>query len=66
MYNIVSLFPCTAAIRGGSLLPRQVFPGKTAISIRIDKIKLKDPNSYIEPFFTVTVKGEAGDMEERG
>lgn len=50
--------PCgPASIRGGTLLPRQVFPGKTSITVRLDKIRLKDANTYIEPFYTITVKG---------
>jgi hypothetical protein len=27
------------------------------VTIRIDKIKLKDPSQFIEPFFTVSLKG---------
>lgn len=50
----------TGKITGGSLLPKQVFPGKTAATIRIDKIKLKDATSYIEPFFTISVKDAMG------
>ncbi|EGD79766.1 hypothetical protein PTSG_10751 [Salpingoeca rosetta] len=47
-------------VKGGSLLPRRSFPGKTNITIRIDKIKLKDPSQYIEPFFTVSIKDTNG------
>jgi hypothetical protein len=38
------------------LLPRKVFSG-TAVCIRIEKIKLKDPAQYIEPFFTISFRG---------
>lgn len=54
---MASLLAAAGNITGGTLLPKQIFPGKTAVTIRIDKIKLKDATSYIEPFFTVTVKG---------
>ena len=33
------------------------FDHGTAVTITIDRIKLKDPDQYIEPFFTVSLKG---------
>ena len=33
------------------------YPGQTNVTIRVEKIQLKDPASYFEPFFTVSVKG---------
>lgn len=42
---------------GGNLKPRMHYPGQTNVTIRIEKIQLKDPSSYFEPFFTVSVKG---------
>lgn len=32
----------------------------TSVTIRLDKIKLKDPGQYIEPFFTVSVMDSNG------
>jgi len=34
---------------GGSLLPRKRFPANTAISITIERIQIKEPESFIEP-----------------
>eukprot|EP00730_Choanoeca_flexa_P015089 TRINITY_DN6840_c0_g1_i1.p1 TRINITY_DN6840_c0_g1~~TRINITY_DN6840_c0_g1_i1.p1 ORF type:complete len:306 (+),score=72.67 TRINITY_DN6840_c0_g1_i1:56-973(+) len=45
---------------GGNLRPRMHFPGQTNVTIRIERIQLKDPSSYFEPFFTVSVKDVAG------
>eukprot|EP00055_Hartaetosiga_balthica_P012195 m.58515 g.58515 ORF g.58515 m.58515 type:complete len:302 (+) comp7867_c0_seq1:154-1059(+) len=48
-------------VRGGTLLPRPKFaPAQTAITIRIDKIEIKDASSFIEPFFTVSTKDAQG------
>ncbi|EDQ88913.1 uncharacterized protein MONBRDRAFT_32500 [Monosiga brevicollis MX1] len=48
------------ATTGGSLKPRINFPGKTNITIFIQKIQLKDPSQYIEPYFTISVKDATG------
>lgn len=46
---------------GGSLLPRPRFPaGKTNVTMRVEKIQLKDPGQYFDPFITVTVVDEDG------
>eukprot|EP00041_Stephanoeca_diplocostata_P015279 m.291600 g.291600 ORF g.291600 m.291600 type:complete len:367 (-) comp19980_c0_seq2:199-1299(-) len=44
----------------GTLLPMKHFPGQTGITIRILKIRMKDPTQYLEPFFTVSIKDEDG------
>eukprot|EP00049_Salpingoeca_infusionum_P018521 m.357614 g.357614 ORF g.357614 m.357614 type:complete len:310 (+) comp17885_c0_seq1:206-1135(+) len=49
-----------AEIKGGSLLPRSTFPGQRNITIRIDKIKIKDASSYFDPFFTISVVDGTG------
>ena len=54
-----------AAQTGGSLKPRMNFPGKTNITIRIEKIQLKDPSQFLEPYFTVSVKGAADQTRRR-
>lgn len=47
--------------KGGSTLkPMPQFEHGTAITITIDRIKLKDPGQYIEPFFTVSLKDSNG------
>ena len=45
---------------GGTLAPRLHFPGQTNVTIRIEKIQVKEPASYIEPFFSLSVKDAAG------
>ncbi len=42
---------------GGTLKPMLQLDSGVAVTITIDRIKLKDPQEYIEPFFTVSVKG---------
>ncbi|KAL5008421.1 hypothetical protein ScPMuIL_014002 [Solemya velum] len=45
----------------GNLLPRPVTAiGKPVLTIRIEKIGLKDAKQYIDPYFTVSVKDVAG------
>ncbi|XP_052058471.1 axin interactor, dorsalization-associated protein-like isoform X1 [Mytilus californianus] len=45
----------------GSLLPKPVsFGGLPMLSIRVEKIGLKDAVSYIDPFITVSVKDASG------
>ncbi len=42
----------------GTLLPRKEFPkGGTSVCIRVEKIKLKDPSQFLDPFITISVKG---------
>ena len=43
----------------GSLLHRSAMkPGHTYLTITIDKIGLKSPNAFIDPFITVSLKSE--------
>lgn len=43
----------------GNLLPAPPsFPGKTTLGIFIEKIALKSSNKFIDPFVSVSVKGE--------
>eukprot|EP00128_Syssomonas_multiformis_P001488 Colp12_sorted_trinity150504_noHs@13223 len=47
--------------KGGSLLPRlQQVRGCTLLTIRIEKIGLKDITQYLEPFITISVKDSMG------
>ena len=41
----------------GSLKPMPHFDGGTTLTFRIERIKLKDPGQYMEPYITVSVKG---------
>jgi len=47
---------------GGSLQPRKRFPANTAISITIERIQLKDAESFIEPYFTVSIHDKDGSL----
>ena len=48
------------ARRAGKLFPRKRFPaGKTNITVRVEKIQLKDPGQYFDPFVTVNLVGAA-------
>ena len=52
IFIAVSLFP-------GTLLPRLPSePGMTLLTIRIEKIGLKDAGQCIDPYITVSVKGQ--------
>ena len=43
----------------GTLLPPpEMVPGKTLVTMRIEEIGLKDASQYIDPFITITVKGQ--------
>ncbi len=43
----------------GSLLPPPPpIPGQTMVTLRIEKIGLKDASQYIDPYITITVKGK--------
>ena len=45
---------------GGTLLQRSdLLPGYTYLSILVDKIGLKDPLAYADPFITVSVKSRS-------
>jgi hypothetical protein len=45
----------------GSLLPRPLpMAGKTLLTVRVEKIGLKDASQFIDPFITVSVKGQSG------
>jgi hypothetical protein len=51
-FIVVSLLP-------GTLLPRLPSePGMTLLTIRIEKIGLKDAGQCIDPYITVSVKGK--------
>lgn len=43
----------------GSLLPRPLaYSGMKVLTVKIEKIGLKDATQFIEPYITVSVKGE--------
>lgn len=43
----------------GSLLPRPLpVAGMTLLTVRVEQIGLKDASQFIDPFFTVSVKGD--------
>ena len=37
---------------------RDVLPGYSYLNITIEKIELKDPQNYADPFITVSVKSQ--------
>jgi hypothetical protein len=43
-----------------TLRPKKHFPSHTGITIRVERICLKDPEQYIEPFLTVRLCDEMG------
>lgn len=48
-----------ALLLSGTLLPRLPSePGMTSLTIRIEKIGLKDAGQCIDPYITVSVKGK--------
>ncbi len=50
--DVGSAFPVA-----GSLVPRvSTLPGHTYLTITVDRIGVKDPQNYIDPFITVSVK----------
>eukprot|EP00039_Didymoeca_costata_P000666 m.46739 g.46739 ORF g.46739 m.46739 type:complete len:332 (-) comp10401_c0_seq1:3810-4805(-) len=51
---------------GGTLSIRKRFPGNTGITIRILYITLQDANTYIEPFFTVSIHDKDGSAIKGG
>lgn len=44
----------------GSLKPKTKFPGQTNVVLKIEKIKLKEKETLIEPFVTISVKDVHG------
>ena len=53
-----SFFFCHFVAEGGTLLPRIPYEeGFHRLVVRIDQIGLKDAHVYLNPFFTVSVKG---------
>lgn len=51
--------------KGGTLFKRkQVLPGKTYLTITIDKIGMKDSQSYIDPLITITTLTQQGTLVE--
>lgn len=43
----------------GTLLTRKdILPGYSYLDITIEKIELKDPQNYVDPFITVSVKSQ--------
>lgn len=57
-YNSVSLTPPCLIFLPGTLLPRLPSePGMTLLTIKIEKIGLKDAGQCIDPYITVSVKG---------
>lgn len=56
---IVLLLDCDCMSAAGSLLKRRdVLPGYSYLDISIEKIGMKDPQTYIDPLITVSVKSE--------
>lgn len=50
---------CHFVAEGGTLLPRIPYEeGFHRLVVRIDQIGLKDADVYLNPFFTVSVKGK--------
>ena len=42
----------------GNLLPEPLYkPGRTYLTIHINKIGIKDPHNYIDPFIEISIKG---------
>ena len=57
-HGIMFLFSCSVD-EGGTLLPRIPYEeGFHRLVVRINQIGLKDAHVYINPFFTVSVKGK--------
>ena len=57
VFNLKLLFFLLVA-EGGTLLPRIPYEeGFHRLVVRIDQIGLKDAHVYLNPFFTVSVKG---------
>lgn len=55
----VELIPDAVSLSPGTLLPRLPSePGMTLLTIRIEKIGLKDAGQCIDPYITVSVKGK--------
>ncbi len=49
----------SGAVRSGSLLPcPRLIPGQQFLSFDIEKIGLKDAETYVDPYFTVSVYGK--------
>lgn len=43
----------------GNLLPQPSYkPGRTYLIIHINKIGIKDPHNYIDPFIEISIKGK--------
>ena len=56
--NFKLLFSVFLIAGGGTLLPRIPYEeGFHRLVVRIDQIGLKDAHVYLNPFFTVSVKG---------
>lgn len=56
---LVELIFIAVALLPGTLLPRLPSePGMTLLTIRIEKIGLKDAGQCIDPYITVSVKGK--------
>ena len=48
------------SVLGNLLPPISPAPGKTALTVRIEKMGIKHAADYIDPFITVSVKGNSG------
>ena len=58
LLNFKLLFSVFLIAGGGTLLPRIPYEeGFHRLVVRIDQIGLKDAHVYLNPFFTVSVKG---------
>ena len=47
----------THSTQGNLLLQPTYKPGQTYLTIHIDKIGIKDPHNYIDPFIEISIKG---------
>lgn len=46
---------CTA---GSLVSEREMLPGLSYLTIKIDKFGVKDPQNHLDPFFTISVKSK--------
>ncbi len=58
MVQMVAAFFLLHLIAGTLLKRKDVLPGYSYLDITIEKIELKDPQNYIDPFITVSVKSQ--------
>ena len=44
--------------QGNLLSPPSYKPGRTYLTIHVNKIGIKDPHNYIDPFIEISIKGK--------